>query len=113
MSFLKLFVTLKLFHFTAKYFQVNKKYSKVFLLLGDVVGGGAIGGRQISLVELPAEIIVKILQYMSYKEVSAVRRVTRRLNELCAARLNTTFQRLQSQMLVRFQAIKVGKGKKL
>ena len=83
------------------------------MLLGDVVGGGAIGGRQISLVELPAEIIVKILQYMSYKEVSAVRRVTRRLNELCAARLNTTFQRLQSQMLVRFQAIKVGKRKKL
>ena len=89
--------------------QENKKYSNLFL--GDVVGGGAIGGRQISLVELPAEIIVKILQYMSYKEVSAVRRVTRRLNELCAARLNTTFQRLQSQMLVRFQAIKVGKRK--
>jgi len=64
------------------------------------------GGRHIALVELPAEIIVKILQYMSYKEISAVRRVCRRLNELCAARLNTTFQRLQSQMLVRFQTIK-------
>ena len=64
-------------------------------------------GKQIALVELPAEVIVKILQYMSYKEVSAVRRVSRRLNELCAARLNTTFQRLQSQMLVRFQTIKV------
>ena len=73
-------------------------------ILGDVPGGS---GRQIALVELPAEIIVKILQYMSYKEISAVRRVCRRLNELCAARLNTTFQRLQSQMLVRFQTIKV------
>lgn len=70
---------------------------------GDVPGGS---GRHIALVELPAEIIVKILQYMSYKEISAVRRVCRRLNELCAARLNTTFQRLQSQMLVRFQTIK-------
>ena len=73
---------------------------------GDVSGGGS-GGRQIALVELPAEILIKILQYMSYKEISAVRRVSRRLNELCAARLNTTFQRLQSQMLVRFQTIKV------
>ena len=63
--------------------------------------------RQIALVELPAEIIVKILHYMSFKEISAVRLVSRRLNELCAARLNSTFQRLQSQMLVRFQAIKV------
>jgi len=70
---------------------------------GDVSGGG---GRQIALVELPAEILIKILHYMSYKEISAVRRVSRRLNELCAARLNTTFQRLQSQMLVRFQTIK-------
>lgn len=72
---------------------------------GDVSGGGG-GGRQIALVELPAEILIKILQYMSYKEISAVRRISRRLNELCAARLNTTFQRLQSQMLVRFQTIK-------
>jgi len=62
--------------------------------------------RQIALVELPAEIIVKILHYMSFKEISAVRLVSRRLNELCAARLNSTFQRLQSQMLVRFQTIK-------
>ena len=70
-------------------------------------------GKQIALVELPAEVIVKILQFMSYKEVSAVRRVSRRLNELCAARLNTTFQRLQSQMLVRFQTIKVKKPKNI
>ena len=69
----------------------------------EVVGAG----RAIALVELPAEIIVKILHYMSFKEISAVRLVSRRLNELCAARLNSTFQRLQSQMLVRFQAIKV------
>ena len=70
-------------------------------------GDCEVAGRQIALVELPAEIIVKILHYMSFKEISAVRLVSRRLNELCAARLNSTFQRLQSQMLVRFQTIKV------
>lgn len=69
-------------------------------------GDAGGGSRHIALVELPAEIIVKILQFMNFKEISAVRRVCRRLNELCAARLNTTFQRLQSQMLVRFQTIK-------
>merc|ERR1712013_949785 len=44
--------------------------------------------------------------YMNFKENSTVRLVCRRLNELCAARLNSTFQRLQNNMLVRFQSIK-------
>ena len=58
-------------------------------------------------MELPAELLVKILEYMNFKENSTVRLVCRRLNELCAARLNSTFQRLQNNMLVRFQSIKV------
>lgn len=62
--------------------------------------------RHVSLVELPAEIIVKILEYMTFRETAAVRLVCRRLNELCAGRLNSTFQQLQNRMLVRFQAIK-------
>jgi len=77
------------------------------------LGPGPVGlqtghspGRHIALVELPAEILIKILQYMNFKENSTVRLVCRRLNELCAARLNSTFQRLQSNMLVRFQTIK-------
>ena len=37
-----------------------------------------------------------------------MRLVCRRLNELCAARLNSSFNRLQNNMLVRFQSIKVG-----
>ena len=80
------------------------------------LGPGPVGlqtghspGRHIALVELPAEILIKILQYMNFKENSTVRLVCRRLNELCAARLNSTFQRLQSNMLVRFQTIKVRK----
>jgi len=82
--------------------------TKSLVKTGNNVAGSSSNttGRAIALVELPAEVIVKILKYMSYKEVSTVRRVSRRLNELCAARLNSTFQRLQSQMLVRFQTIK-------
>jgi len=70
-----------------------------------VIGPGGLN-RPLSLVELPAEILIKILEYMSFKENSTVRLVCRRLNELCAARLNSTFQRLQNNMLVRFQNIK-------
>lgn len=62
--------------------------------------------RPLALVELPAELLIKILEYMNFKENSTVRLVCRRLNELCAARLNSTFQRLQNNMLVRFQTIK-------
>jgi hypothetical protein len=83
------------------------------------------GHRQLALVELPAELLIKILKYMNFKvrlvrhhltsphsmppskENSTVRLVCRRLNELCAARLNSTFNRLQNNMLVRFQTIKV------
>jgi len=69
-------------------------------------GGGHHGNRQLALVELPAELLIKILEYMTFKENSTVRLVCRRLNELCAARLNSTFNRLQNNMLVRFQTIK-------
>jgi len=58
------------------------------------------------MTELPAEILFKILSYMSFKEISHLRIVSRRFNEICASMLNSTFQRLQSQMLSRFQEIK-------
>jgi len=57
-------------------------------------------------IELPVEILMKILNYMSFKEISHLRMVSRRFNEICASMLNSTFQRLQSQMLSRFQEIK-------
>jgi F-box protein 28 len=43
---------------------------------------------------------------MSFKEISILRTISRRFNEICASMLNSTFQRLQSQMLSRFQEIK-------
>jgi len=62
--------------------------------------------RAMLIVELPAEILFKILNYMSFKEISYLRMVSRRFNEICASMLNSTFQRFQSQMLSRFQEIK-------
>lgn len=73
---------------------------------GNSKGMADVGNRSIPVVELPAEILVKILNYMSFKEISQVRLVSRRFNEICASMLNSTFQRLQSRMLSRFQSIK-------
>ena len=39
-------------------------------------GGGSNLNRAILIVELPAEILVKILNYMSFKEISQVRLVS-------------------------------------
>lgn len=75
-----------------------------------IVRGGEWGelpdNRPLSLVELPAELLIKIFEYITFKEFAAVRLVSRRLNELCAARLNAIFQKLQNQMLIRFQTVK-------
>ena len=44
--------------------------------IGGGGGGGAGLNRSILIVELPAEILVKILNYMSFKEISQVRLVS-------------------------------------
>lgn len=62
--------------------------------------------RDILLVELPAEVLIQILRYLPYSEISHYRTVSRRFNELCSSILNTTFQKFQSQMLKRFHSIK-------
>ncbi|TRY69569.1 hypothetical protein TCAL_07637 [Tigriopus californicus] len=62
--------------------------------------------RNILLVELPAEVLIQILRYLPYSEISHYRTVSRRFNELCSSILNTTFQKFQSQMLKRFHSIK-------
>lgn len=64
------------------------------------------GMRHYSLVELPAELLVKILEYIPFKEHSNTRLVCRRMNEIAAGRLNSIFQQLQNKMLNRFQHIK-------
>ncbi|XP_075230525.1 F-box protein dampened [Lycorma delicatula] len=58
------------------------------------------------LLDLPHEILEKIFSYIGYKNVSHMRLVCRQLDRVCGSILNSTFQRLQTQMLHRFQSIK-------
>lgn len=57
-------------------------------------------------MDLPPEILLKILGYMSYRNVAHLRPVSRKMDSICCTVLNSTFQRLQAQMLQRFQGIK-------
>ncbi|XP_046982818.1 F-box only protein 28 isoform X1 [Schistocerca americana] len=59
-----------------------------------------------TLLDFPAEILEKIFSYLSFKNVAHLRPVCHKINSICCHILNTTFQRLQGQMLVRFQSIK-------
>ncbi|XP_041971253.1 F-box only protein 28 isoform X2 [Aricia agestis] len=58
------------------------------------------------LLDLPLEVTEKIFRYLGYKSVSQLRLVNRQFNTVCSSILNSTFQRLQNQMLHRFQSIK-------
>ncbi|KAI5637438.1 f-box domain-containing protein [Phthorimaea operculella] len=59
-----------------------------------------------NLLDLPIEVHEKIFSYLGFKTVSQMRMVNRQFNTICSSVLNSTFQRLQNQMLHRFQAIK-------
>ncbi|XP_052740510.1 F-box only protein 28 [Bicyclus anynana] len=59
-----------------------------------------------NLLDLPVEVLEKIFRYVGFKSVSHLRTVNRHFNTVCSGILNSTFQRLQNQMLHRFQAIK-------
>ncbi|KAK6644397.1 hypothetical protein RUM43_000664 [Polyplax serrata] len=60
----------------------------------------------LNLLDLPHEILDKIFGFLGYKNVAHLRPVCRQLDRVCQAILNSTFQRLQHQMLHRFQSIK-------
>lgn len=57
-------------------------------------------------LELPPEIFEKIFSYTGYKTVSQMRLVCRQMDRICGSILNSTFQKLQTQMLHRFHNIK-------
>ncbi|XP_047984461.1 F-box only protein 28 [Leguminivora glycinivorella] len=59
-----------------------------------------------SMLDLPIEIQEKIFRMVGFKYVSQLRMVNRHFNTVCSNILNSTFQRLQNQMLHRFQSIK-------
>uniref|UniRef100_A0A1B6KHQ1 F-box domain-containing protein n=1 Tax=Graphocephala atropunctata TaxID=36148 RepID=A0A1B6KHQ1_9HEMI len=57
-------------------------------------------------LDLPSDCMEKIFSYLGFKNVSHLRLVSKRLDLVCSAILNSTFQKLQTQMLHRFQSIK-------
>ncbi|XP_068631216.1 F-box only protein 28 [Battus philenor] len=59
-----------------------------------------------NFLDMPMEVVEKILRYLGFKTVSQLRMVNRQFNTICSSLLNSTFQRLQNQMLHRFQSIK-------
>ncbi|XP_043482170.1 F-box only protein 28-like isoform X1 [Leptopilina heterotoma] len=61
---------------------------------------------QINLLQLPEEIQDKIFSYLSFNTIAGLRPVCHQMDRKCGSLLNKTFQRLQAQMLSRFQAIK-------
>ncbi|PSN47517.1 hypothetical protein C0J52_02235 [Blattella germanica] len=64
------------------------------------------GSKPINLMDLPPEILLNILGYLPYRTVAHLRPVCHKMDSICCSVLNSTFQRLQAQMLQRFQAIK-------
>ena len=61
--------------------------------------------RHLPFIELPAEILAKILEYLTFKEISMVRLVSHRVHQLCAAQLNSTFQKFQKYVTNQLQSI--------
>lgn len=62
--------------------------------------------QRVFLLDLPVELLDKIFSYVGYKKVAQVRVVSRQMNQVCSLLLNSTFQRLQNQIMVRFQNVK-------
>nr|XP_003704153.1 PREDICTED: F-box only protein 28 [Megachile rotundata]XP_012142581.1 PREDICTED: F-box only protein 28 [Megachile rotundata]XP_012142582.1 PREDICTED: F-box only protein 28 [Megachile rotundata]XP_012142583.1 PREDICTED: F-box only protein 28 [Megachile rotundata]XP_012142584.1 PREDICTED: F-box only protein 28 [Megachile rotundata]XP_012142586.1 PREDICTED: F-box only protein 28 [Megachile rotundata]XP_012142587.1 PREDICTED: F-box only protein 28 [Megachile rotundata]XP_012142588.1 PREDICTED: len=60
----------------------------------------------VNLLNLPVEILEKIFSYLDYNTVAHLRPVCHQMDRVCGSILNSTFQKLQTQMLSRFQAIK-------
>lgn len=68
---------------------------------------GRVGtSQQVFLLDLPVELIDKIFSYVGYKKVSQLRCVSRQMNQICSQALNSTFQKLQNLLMVRFQNVK-------
>lgn len=62
--------------------------------------------QSVYFMDLPQEIIEKIFSYLPFKKVCQLRLVCHNIDYICGQILNSTFLRLQNQMLARFQDIK-------
>ncbi|XP_026672520.1 F-box only protein 28 isoform X2 [Ceratina calcarata] len=68
--------------------------------------GAATLESHVHLLDLPVEVLEKIFSYLDYNTVAHLRPVCHQMDRVCGSILNSTFQKLQAQMLSRFQAIK-------
>lgn len=62
--------------------------------------------QQVFLLDLPVELLDKIFAYVGYKKVAQIRVVSRQMNQVCSLVLNSTFSRLQNQIMGHFQTVK-------
>lgn len=62
--------------------------------------------ESLNLLDLPVEILGHIFSFVGYKKVSQMRVISHQMNQVCSSILNSTFQKLQTQMLNRFQIVK-------
>ncbi|KAG5894073.1 hypothetical protein JTB14_003930 [Gonioctena quinquepunctata] len=62
--------------------------------------------QSVYFLDLPQEIKEKIFSYLPFKKICQLRLVCRTIDHICGQILNSTFLRLQNQMLARFQDIK-------
>ncbi|XP_038114427.1 uncharacterized protein LOC6051367 [Culex quinquefasciatus] len=61
---------------------------------------------ELNLLDMPVEILGHIFSYVGYKKVAQMRVISLQMNQVCSSILNSTFQKLQTQMLNRFQIVK-------
>lgn len=62
--------------------------------------------QNILLLDLPIECVEIIFSYVGYKKVGQMRVISKLMNQVCGAVLNSAFSKLQTQMFNRFQAVK-------
>ncbi|XP_037040071.1 F-box only protein 28 isoform X2 [Bradysia coprophila] len=68
--------------------------------------GDDIPKQRIYLLDLPIEILDKVFSYVGYKQCAQMRGVSQQMNQVCKGILNSTFQKLQTQLQNRFQNVK-------
>lgn len=72
----------------------------------DTSNNVSIESCNLNLLDLPVEVLEKIFSYLGFNTVAHMRLVCHQLDRICGSILNSTFQKLQAQMLSRFQSIK-------
>ncbi|XP_023022371.2 F-box protein dampened [Leptinotarsa decemlineata] len=62
--------------------------------------------QTVYFLDLPQEILEKIFGYLPFRNICQMRLICRTIDQVCSQILNSTFLRLQNQMLARYQDIK-------